>query len=120
MTTSSVVRPTEWLEDTQDWGKLEWIISGAQGTSQTMTVGRCTLLPSRGNPVHYHPNCDEILTVLAGQIEHRIGDEYVVMEAGDTVSIPTGLLHGARNLSNESLAVMQICFSTAHREVIGE
>lgn len=103
----------------QEWGKLEWMVSGAIGNSDTMTVGRCTILPGRQNPPHVHPNCDEVLHVLHGTIEHRLGDQLMPMGPGDTISIPTGTVHNARNTGTEP-AVLMISFSSAERQVVGE
>ena len=102
-----------------EWGHLEWMVSGERGNSDTMTVGRCYIKPGRENPRHFHPNCDEVLHVLTGSIEHSFGEEVIAMSAGDTISIPTGVMHNARNVGDEE-AVFVIAFSSAYREVIGE
>jgi quercetin dioxygenase-like cupin family protein len=105
--------------DPQAWGRLEWMVSGAIGNSDTMTVGRCTIDPGQQNPPHYHPNCDEVLHVVSGTIDHRLGDEQLPMSAGDTISIPAGTVHNARNVGSEP-AILMIAFSTPDREVVGE
>ncbi len=110
--------PDREVEDT-GWGRLEWMVSGKLGNSTTMTVGRCYIEPGKENPRHYHPNCDEVLHVLQGTIEHSLDDQTVTMTAGDTISIPQGSLHNARNVGTE-LAVFVITFSTADRQVVGE
>jgi quercetin dioxygenase-like cupin family protein len=98
-----------------DWGRLEWLVSGAAGTSQTMTFGRVTIRAGQANPRHRHPNCDEILHLLAGRLEHTLGDQSFTMEAGDTISIPAGIFHNARALGPDD-AQMVICFSSADRQ----
>lgn len=80
-----------------------------------MTFGRVTLRAGGGSPRHRHPNCDEILHVISGRLEHTLGDDRFVMEAGDTISIPTGVWHGATVLG-ESDADLVICFSSADRQ----
>src|SRR5437763_13164918 len=57
------------VEETS-WGRLVWMIAGRLGNSATMTVGKSYIYPGSANPRHYHPNCDEVLHVLAGDIEH--------------------------------------------------
>jgi quercetin dioxygenase-like cupin family protein len=84
-----------------------------------MTIGRCYIDPGKANPRHYHPNCDEVLHVLHGTIEHSAGDELVTMGPGDTISIPAGILHNARNIGADQ-AVFVIAFSSADRQVVGE
>jgi quercetin dioxygenase-like cupin family protein len=97
------------------WGTLSWRVSRALGNSNVMTFGRATIRAGMSNPRHRHPNCDEVLHVLSGSIEHWLGDESCIMKAGDTISIPTGVWHQARALG-DSDAVMAICFSSADRE----
>jgi quercetin dioxygenase-like cupin family protein len=103
----------------QPWGRLVWMVSGAIGNSETMTVGRCYIDEGSANPRHFHPNCDEVLHVLSGSIEHSLGDEMVAMEAGDTISIPQGAMHHARNVGTGE-AVFVITFSSPDRQVVGE
>jgi quercetin dioxygenase-like cupin family protein len=114
-----LVRKEDCIIEDHDWGHLVWMVSGRLGNSETMTVGRCHLNPGQQNPRHYHPNCDEVLHVLRGSIEHSCGVEVFPMQAGETVSIPTGVVHNARNVGTEE-AVLLIAFSSAHRQVVGE
>jgi mannose-6-phosphate isomerase-like protein (cupin superfamily)/type 1 glutamine amidotransferase len=101
------------------WGEIEWYVSGALRNSTTLTVGQATVFPGKANPVHFHPNCDEVLHVLSGRILHTMDDVTVEMSAGDTVSIPKGVRHNATNIGDED-AKLAISFSTAWREVVGE
>jgi len=107
------------LVESQSWGRLEWMVSGALGNSNALTIGKCFIESGQQNPVHHHPNCDEVLHVIAGRIRHRVGDEYVEMTAGDTISIPMGSVHNATNIGDEMCELL-ICFNTAQREVVGE
>lgn len=102
-----------------DWGRIVWQTSRSLGNSTTMTFGLVTINAGQSNPRHRHPNCDEILHVLSGQIEHTLGDERLIMNAGDTISIPTGEWHNAAALGDQD-AQMVICFSSADRETEGE
>ncbi|HWG14204.1 MAG TPA: cupin domain-containing protein [Streptosporangiaceae bacterium] len=116
---ANVARPDDYAVEEQDWGRLVWMVSGALGNSAVLTVGKCFIKPGQANPPHYHPNCDEVLHVVRGHIEHRVNDEYVEMKDGDTISIPTGAIHNARNIGPGE-AEFVITFNTADRQVIGE
>ena len=83
--------------------------------SETMTVGRVVINAGHGNPVHRHPNCDEVLHVLSGRIEHTLGTAKYIMNPGDAISIPAGEWHNARALDGVP-AEMVICFSSADRQ----
>ena len=99
----------------QPWGKLTWLASRELGNSNTMTFGRVTIPADQTNPRHRHPNCDEILHLLCGRLEHRLGDDLFLLNPGDTISIPAGQWHNARALDGMD-AEMVICFSSADRE----
>jgi quercetin dioxygenase-like cupin family protein/type 1 glutamine amidotransferase len=101
------------------WGQLTWYVSRELKNSDTMTVGQAMIKPGQQNPRHFHPNCDEVLTVLQGRILHSMNDRTVEMRVGDTVSIPMGVMHNASNIGTED-AVLAISFSSADRQVVGE
>ena len=84
------------------------------GNSTSMTFGRATILAGRQNPRHRHPNCDEILHLLSGRLEHSLGEQKYLMEPGDTISIPEGAWHQARVIGEENAEVV-ICFSSPDR-----
>jgi uncharacterized cupin superfamily protein len=48
-----------------------------------------TIKAGQANPRHRHPNCDEILHLISGRLEHTLGDERMILELGDSISIPT-------------------------------
>ena len=98
-------------------GHLRWFASGQIGNSQTTTFGQCVLKPGYENPRHYHPNCEEILQVVHGQIDHALADEVFAMEAGDTIVIPANVVHKARNTGSDE-AVLLIIFSTPERKMV--
>jgi quercetin dioxygenase-like cupin family protein len=97
------------------WGQVSFLASRALGNSGTMTFGRALMHPGHLPTRHRHPNCDEILHLLSGKVRHSLGDDYFELEAGDTISIPAGVWHGAQALGNTP-AEMTICFSSADRE----
>lgn len=103
-----------------EWGQLTWYAGESLSNSDYLTLGRCVIYPGQENPRHYHPNCDEILTVLQGTISHtwKNGDE-VEMREGDTITIPCGMLHQARNIGAGN-AVLIIAFTAADRQTVGE
>lgn len=100
------------------WGQLRWFTSAELKNSRTMTTGMAIIAPGQSNPRHFHPNCDEILHVISGKISHTMNEVTVVMEAGDTVSIPQGVLHNATNIGDTD-AMLGISFSSAYREAVG-
>ncbi len=114
-----LVKPGEGQRQDFDWGHIEWSASGQIGNSATMTFGRVTIKSGRANGAHKHPNCDEILHLISGELEHRVGDETYRMKPGDTIVLSAGVRHGAHSIGAED-AVMVVAYSSASREVKGE
>ena len=105
--------------ETFSWGRIEWLASGALSNCDTMTLGRVTILVAHANARHVHPNCDELLHLLSGQLEHFVGETAYPMQPGDTITIPAGAPHFAR-VVGEKDAVMMVCYSSPRRETVFE
>ena len=102
-----------------DWGELTWFASQTLGNQSDITMGRCVIKPGAENPLHYHPNCSEVLVVAQGTIEHTApGGKVAVLHAGDVASIPPNVVHHARNIGHVE-AIVWISFSSANRETVG-
>jgi len=118
--TEAVVSPAKHSQVLpQPWGQLTWYVSRELKNSDTMTVGQAIINPGQENPRHYHPNCDEVLHVVKGHILNSMGDRTVEMFEGDTVTIPAGIHHNAKNLGTEP-AILAISYSSADRIAVGE
>ena len=103
----------------EPWGSLTWLsnrrLTGAVGT----TVGRVVIKRGQQNPRHSHPNTEEVLYLLAGQLEHSLGDDKVILNAGDTLLVPAGVVHNARSIG-EVDADMIVAYNTAERSFVPE
>ncbi|MFY9463341.1 MAG: N-acetylneuraminate synthase family protein [Candidatus Sungiibacteriota bacterium] len=51
-------------------------------------------LPGQWNPEHFHKRKDETFHVLAGTLEVAINGKRKIMEPGDTIWVPRGVVHG--------------------------
>ena len=114
-----IITAAEATVNVTPFGSLTWYASHALGNSEHVTVGRCIINPGCANPVHTHPNCDEVLHVLQGSIRHSLGDETIEMTAGDTIVAPANVPHNAANIG-EVDAVCLISFSTGDRQTENE
>ena len=119
LTAKSLLVAQDAIQEKFEWGQLTWYANRRLGNSRDMTLGQCIIKPGRENPRHYHPNCEEALQLVQGEIEHSLGDELFTMSPGDTIVIPANIMHNARNIGSGE-AVMTIVFSSADRETVGE
>jgi len=81
-------------------------IRGAAG--MTMTLAVCP--PGQGPGLHSHVQTYETFTVLKGRFEitwGERGEERVVLEAFDTISVPPGVCRAFRNVGEEE-GILQV------------
>lgn len=63
-------------------------------------------------PAHIHTECEEVIFILSGKGEIKIGNELFPMEPGDAIYLPTGVAHIMRNTGKEIMR-MACSFSSA-------
>jgi mannose-6-phosphate isomerase-like protein (cupin superfamily) len=81
------------------------------------TLGLATILPGKQNPVHYHPNCEEVLYVISGEGVRRYDDGTVQLKAGMTIRIPAKIKHNLVNTGTEPLRTL-VSFSSGDRQTV--
>lgn len=99
------------------WGSLTWLVNGTLMPGAEQTFGVVTIAPGKANPLHLHPNCEELLYVLSGECHHTLGDEVFHLTAGTIIRIPQGTPHRARCISQEPLVVV-VSFSAPDRQTV--
>jgi mannose-6-phosphate isomerase-like protein (cupin superfamily) len=77
------------------------LISARNGAAQ-LCMFEQWVAPGNGAPTHTHP-VEEVLTVRQGQAEMWIGQERVVVTAGQSLIVPAGRQHGFRNSGHVTL-----------------
>jgi quercetin dioxygenase-like cupin family protein len=99
----------------EKWGSLTWLGSPQIGNLKDMTVGRVVIKKGHSNPRHAHGNCEELLYLLKGRLEHTMGNEKIVLNPGDTLTVAAGVFHNALSIGEED-ADMMVCYSAGTRE----
>jgi mannose-6-phosphate isomerase-like protein (cupin superfamily) len=99
------------------WGTLQWVCNEKLMPGSEQTVGLATILPGKHNPVHFHPNCEEVLYVISGEGLHSYDGQTVPLKAGMTIRIPARVKHNMLNTGTETLRTM-ISFSSGDRKTV--
>jgi mannose-6-phosphate isomerase-like protein (cupin superfamily) len=99
------------------WGTLQWVCNEKLMPGSAQTVGLATILPGRSNPVHFHPNCEEVLYVLSGEGTHSYDGRTVDLRAGMTIRIPAKVKHNLVNTGTEPLRTL-VSFSAGNRQTV--
>jgi quercetin dioxygenase-like cupin family protein len=103
----------------QDWGIFAAVSSPADGAERIMTV-EGTFFPGKGHDFHRHPNQEEVIYVLEGELEQWVEEERRLLRSGDAVVIPAATVHASFNVSEEPakiLAILSPCVGDAGYEV---
>jgi quercetin dioxygenase-like cupin family protein len=101
------------------WGRITWLHRGETG-AEGLTVGEVIINPGRWNAVHAHPNYEEVLYLISGELDHTCGDEGPYhLKPGMSIRIPKGVKHNARCTSADH-ARMLVAYDSPYREVTEE
>ncbi|MFQ5861453.1 MAG: cupin domain-containing protein [Dehalococcoidia bacterium] len=88
--------------------------------SAALTVGEVTLDPGMGIPLHIHPNHEEAILLLEGEIEGVLEGEVRTLSPGYTLLAPAGVKHTIRNRSQQPAKCLTIFPTTNVQRVIAE
>src|ERR1700687_5289094 len=81
-------------------GYLYYVLAGqAQGVSVSSSMG--VLEQGAGAPLHAHEEVDEVIVVVEGTLDLRIGDERLLVGKNQTISIPARTPHAFTVVSPE-------------------
>ena len=97
------------------WGELTWLINSALVPGANMTLGTCVIQQGQSNPLHRHPNCEEVLVVTSGRCVKRVGNETVELGPGESVVIPQGMPHQATAIGDEPMTCV-IAYNSPDRQ----
>lgn len=105
--------PTE----TFDWGTLKWLVNAQRFPGAEQTVGIAQILPGKANPVHYHPNCEEVLYMISGRGRHSLDGESIELTPGMAIRIPKDARHNMENTGWETILCL-VSFSSGDRQSV--
>ena len=85
-------------------GYRKWDITQAEhGVTSTFSLN--TAEPGAGAPLHTHV-MDELIVIVAGQLEVRIDGETHIVEKNHTVAIPPGTEHGFKIVGDHAAEML--------------
>ncbi len=93
---------------------------GAEQGAQSLWVGHLEVAPGAAITTHIHPDTEEAMVIVEGELEAVLGDEVVTLGPGDTVLAPAGVKHGFVNRSGEKAALLAVFPKTEFERVLVE
>ncbi len=88
-------------------GSAQVFFDAAAGSPE-VAVTLLVLKPGASVPPHIHADSVELLYVLEGQAEMRVGAETMTIGPGDAARIPKGVEHAARVVGRRPLRALQL------------
>jgi len=98
-------------------GAIKWLCNDQIDPDAEQTFGIVYINAGEANPIHYHPNCEELIYILSGECDHLLGDEVYPMKAGMMMRIPRGVKHKAIN-TGWAPVTMVISYSSGDRQTV--
>lgn len=100
-----------------DFGSVHWAVRAGDPAGAEQTLGLAVFDAGKGNVEHIHPNCEEIVVVLDGAVEHTLGGQSTRLGPGDLIVVPRGVPH---RLFNDGAATVRalVVFSSPDRQFV--
>ena len=76
------------------------LLAGAPTGATMATGGDLTVVPGRRSVYHLHPNTEESIFIVKGEMEFRVGSSRFRASSGDCVLAPQGVGHGLENVGD--------------------
>jgi len=106
--TGKFISSTEVKREQVDWGSLAWFSSPVASAAKNLVVLEVSLRPAGGHNFHKHPDQEEVIYVLEGEIEQWVDREKRTLRPGDSVFIGAGVVHASFNISDRNSKILAI------------
>jgi quercetin dioxygenase-like cupin family protein len=83
--------------DYPEWGEMKWYSRPTNTGAAQLVVIEVTLQPGFGHNFHKHPNQEEVIYVLEGQVEQWLEDQKQVLNVGDAIFVNKDIVHASFN-----------------------
>jgi quercetin dioxygenase-like cupin family protein len=100
-----------------EWGAIKWICDLKVTPTSLQSFGYTYVLPGKTNPEHSHHACEEIIYMLAGELDVLAHGERTTVKPGQTALIPRGVHHSVVNEGWEPVVYIA-SFSAVYRDTV--
>jgi quercetin dioxygenase-like cupin family protein len=116
MSQGKFITTAEVERETLPWGSLGWLSRPATTGAKELVVIEVNLAQGHGHNFHKHPDQEEVIYVVAGQVEQWLETEKQILNPGDSVFIPKDVVHASFNTFAQPaklLAILAPCVTDA-------
>jgi quercetin dioxygenase-like cupin family protein len=91
-----------------DWGKLGWMSNPPNTGAKQLTVIDVNLAPGKGHDFHKHPDQEEVIYVVSGEVEQWVDKKSKKLGAGDSAFIAADVVHASFNVGKTDAKIVAI------------
>lgn len=85
-----------------------WLVRREIAETQGLQLCRAVLPPGEGHPFHTHPELEEIIYVLEGEVEQWVEEAFRRLLPGEVAHIPRGRVHATFNAGPGDAVILAI------------
>lgn len=85
-----------------------WLCHSDVCEAKDLQICRAILPGGEGHPFHTHPELEEAIYVLEGEVEQWVESEKRILKPGEVAHIPKGVVHATFNPSNRDAVILAI------------
>ncbi len=90
------------------WGELAWVSQPTTTQTKNLVVINVELLPGEGHNFHKHPQQEEVIYVLEGEVQQWIETEKRLLGSGDAAFIDRDTVHASFNTGKTTARLLAI------------
>lgn len=108
MNKSVFITQTEALKEEFKGRTNYWMCRPEIADAKDLQICRAVLPPGEGHNFHRHPELEEALYVLEGEIEQWVVTEKKILKAGELAHIPRDIVHATFNTGSADAVILAI------------
>ncbi|MCC6233012.1 MAG: cupin domain-containing protein [Verrucomicrobiales bacterium] len=85
-----------------------WLCRPEVAEARDLQLCRAVLPAGEGHPFHTHPELEEIIYVIAGEVEQWVEREKRRLKPGEVAHIPRGVVHATFNPTAQDAVILAI------------
>lgn len=98
--------------EVQSWGETSYVCRPSMTGANDLVMMVVTLKPGQGHNFHKHERQEEIITVVAGEIEQWLESDKRILRPGDSIFIDTNVVHASFNVGS-GMATLSVVLGPA-------
>jgi len=91
-----------------EWGIRSWLSLPANTGTKHLVLVEVDLMPGFGHNFHIHPNQEELIYVISGELDQWLEQKHETLKSGDTAFIPQNTVHASFNISDKPVKFLAV------------